>query len=86
MEDDRLLARMEASKAGWGPRHLATLYTSFGFKKREGARHTLYSHPDHPELRATVARSGPLAIGYITTAIRLIRRLKATGGDNAPSH
>jgi hypothetical protein len=38
--------------------------------------HKLSFHPKHPELFATVARHNPLAIGYVSHAVRLIDRLK----------
>lgn len=86
MGDEDLLERMRASKAGWGSRDLDRLYTTFGFDTREGGKHTVYWHPDHPTLRATVGRHRSLAKGYITTAIRLIDRLKAIGGNDAPQN
>jgi hypothetical protein len=72
MGDDRLLARMRASKAGWGWNDLNSLYTSFGFASREGGKHTVYVHEEHRDLRATVARHRSLPVGYIQTAIKLI--------------
>lgn len=50
--------------------------TDVGFKKREGNKHTVYSHPDFPQLRATVARHRSLPKGYVTTALKLIARLE----------
>lgn len=83
MGDDSLLARMMRSKAGWGSRDLERLYLSYGFVKREGARHTVYTHAADPlNLRATVARHSTLPKGYIQTALRLIARLAETEGRN----
>lgn len=77
MGDEDLLAQMVRSKYGWGAADLDRLYLSFGFRKREGAKHTVYDHPADPlVLRATVARHSSLAVGYVQTAIRLIRHLK----------
>jgi hypothetical protein len=73
---DDLFERMSRSKAGWGQRDLETLYLGFGFTKREGGKHCVYSHPAHPMLRATVARTRELPVGYIQTAISLIRQLR----------
>jgi hypothetical protein len=87
MGDDSLLARMMRSKSGWGPKDLERLYLSFGFDKREGAKHTVYSHEADPlHLRATVARHSTLPIGYIQTAIRLIRLLAEIQGGKDESH
>lgn len=83
MGDDSLLARMMRSKAGWGPEDLERLYLSYGFQKREGAKHTVYTHSaDLLNLRATVARHSSLPKGYIQTAIRLIRLLAEIEGRN----
>ena len=68
---------MTRSKAGWKPDDLDRLYRGFGFEVREGSKHRLYSHPRFPELRATVARSSPLATGYVETALELLDRLDA---------
>lgn len=73
---DRLLEKMRRSKAGWKFNDLESLYIKFGFEKYEGSKHTMYIHPDFPELRATVTRHSSLAIGYIQFAIKLIDRLK----------
>ena len=86
MGDDSLLARMLRSKSGWGPKDLERLYLSYGFEKREGAKHTVYSHKADPlHLRTTVARHSTLPTGYIQTDIRLIRLLaQIEGGHDEP--
>ena len=76
MTDDKLRKRMSASRSGWRWRDLDRIYIRYGFKKREGNKHTVYSHPDFPQLRATVARHRSLPKGYVTTALRLIARLE----------
>ena len=93
---EKLLERMRRSPSGWGPDDLATLYTGFGFQRREGSNHTVYSHPQYPDLRATVARHSSLATGYVKFAVQVITELKAreapaapeeteSGGDGDPS-
>lgn len=72
----KLLERMRNSKTGWGADDLHSLYVGFGFDFRQGGNHTIYIHPEFPILRATVARHGSLAIGYIQTAISLIEKLQ----------
>jgi hypothetical protein len=87
MGDDSLLARMMRSKWGWGPQDLERLYLSYGFTRREGAKHTVYTHSADPlNLRATVARHTSLPIGYIQTALRLIRLLAEIEGRNDESN
>lgn len=75
-DKDKLLERMRRSKAGWKFNDLDNLYTKFGFEKHEGSKHTMYIHPEFPELRATVARHKSLPAGYIQFAIKLIDRLR----------
>lgn len=73
---DKILEKMRNSKAGWGVDDLHALYVGFGFEFRQGGKHIIYIHPEFPELRATVARHGTIAIGYIQHAISLIDKLK----------
>ena len=82
MGDEKLRRRMSASKRGWGWLDLNRLYSSYGFTKREGGKHTVYSHPVHPQLRATVARHRSLPVGYIQTALRLVNELEYLEGIN----
>lgn len=72
----KLLEQMARSKTGWKAEDLETLYTGFGFEKREGGKHVVYSHPEFPQLRATVTRARNLPQGYIQEALRLISELK----------
>jgi hypothetical protein len=82
MGDDDLYARMQRTKSGWGQKDLEQLYLSFGFDKREGGNHTVYSHKaDLSVLRATVARHNSLPTGYVRTAIKLITYLKTLEGE-----
>lgn len=73
---DKFLAKMRQSKAGWRYTDLCHLYEGFGFVAREGGSHTVFVHPKHADLMATVARHRSLAIGYIQHAIRLLDTLK----------
>lgn len=82
MGDEDLYARMQRSKSGWGHKDLERLYLSFGFDRREGGNHTVYSHKaDLRVLRATVARHNSLPTGYVQTAVKLIAHLKSLGGE-----
>jgi hypothetical protein len=74
-DQEKLFERMRRSKAGWRFADLERLYLGFGFEKYEGSKHTMYIHPDFPELRATVTRHRFLPKGYIQFAIKLIDRL-----------
>ena len=83
MGNEKLLQRMQNTKAGWKPRDLERLYDSFGFEKREGAKHTRYQHPSFPWLIATVPRHKSISPRYVGTAIRLVGEYKklATGEE-----
>lgn len=78
---EKLLARMRRSKSGWKYKDLDTLYRVFGFEVHEGKEHTMYIHPDFPQLRATVTRHRSLPIGYIQHAIKLVDELKKLQGE-----
>jgi predicted RNA binding protein YcfA (HicA-like mRNA interferase family) len=67
---------MRQSKAGWRFGDLERVYLGLGFEVVEGGKHRLYIHPKFPELRATVARSRSLPIGYVQHALKLAERLK----------
>ena len=75
-EAQKLFERMTRSKSGWKARDLEALYLGFGFQKREGGKHVVYSHPEFPQLRATVTRARNLPRGYVQTALSLINELR----------
>jgi len=81
-----LLERMRRTRSGWGEDDLSRLYRSFGFREitRPRAPHRVYVHPDHPDLRATVARKKSLPKGYATTAVRIIDKLLARQKGGVP--
>lgn len=72
---EKLLERMKRSSGDFSALDFDTLYSGFGFTKREGGSHTVYSHPAFPQLRATVARHKHLPTGYAKTAVKLINDL-----------
>lgn len=78
----KLLERMRQSKYGWSQDDLHRVYLAHGFVFRAGAKHSVYVHPEFPELRATVARHGELPPGYVQHALKLIEKLKALRDDN----
>lgn len=71
-----LRVRMLDSANGWGQDDLRKLYTGFGFALRQGAKHTVYQHPAHAHLGATVPRHGTLLPVYARTALKLIQQLE----------
>jgi hypothetical protein len=80
---EQLLERMRKNRFGWGADDLRTVYLGFGFEEEQGSKHTLYIHPDFPELRATVGRHRQLAPGYPTTALRLVSKLRELQGEES---
>jgi hypothetical protein len=76
VRNEKLRAKMQASKQGWGYEALERLYTGFGFTFRDGSKHRVYWHPEHPKLMATVTRANKLPIGYIQYALKLIDQLE----------
>jgi len=78
---EKILRRMRQSAAGWKPRQLYILYRGYGFSIRNGAKHDVVVHPDHPELRTTIPRHRELAKIYIRQAIALIDKLLALTGE-----
>lgn len=68
---EKLLEQMRMSKSGWRGPDLDRLYRGHGFAVVEGAKHRLYKHPGHPDLRGTVTRAKSLAVGYVQEAVKL---------------
>jgi len=79
---EKLFVKMQRSEDGWRPNDLHALYKGFGFEYREGANHTIYKHPKHMSLRATVARHNKLGKAYISDAVKLIQQLKYLEGKS----
>ena len=67
---------MQKTLAGWCRADLIKVYDGFGFQKREGGSHTIFIHPQHRHLRATIPKSRKLGKAYISDAIFIIGQLK----------
>ena len=78
---ESLLQKMKQSKYGWRYNDIVALYRGFGFESREGGNHTIFFHPVHRHLIATVARHRSLPVGYVQKAISLIESLKQLATD-----
>lgn len=83
---EHLLERMRQSPFGWRRQDIRRVYRGAGFEETEGEKHTLFRHPRHRALRATVSRaSGSLPSGYARKAVELVdkaARLDATQGGS----
>ena len=73
---EKLLERMRKSKSGWTSQDLVRLYRGFGFEIRNGRRHDVVSHPDHPSLRQTLPRRLKGSTPYVSEAIKMIDNMK----------
>lgn len=71
---EKLLEKARRSQAGWSAQDIDHLYKAWGFVvKRISAKHTIYEHPDYPDITAAVTRSsGDISKGYVTDAIDAI--------------
>lgn len=81
----KLLERMRRSTANWTRRDLDTLYIGFGFNIRIGKKHDVVSHPEYPELRATLPKHSSIAKGYVTFAVKLIDQLQLRKQGGIPT-
>ena len=84
MGDEKLRARLARTKQGCRPRELDRLYVSYGFEKREGKKHTIYTHPRYPKLQAAVARHTRLHRFYVQTALTLLADLDVLEQEEKP--
>ena len=66
---------MRRTPAGWSARDFESLYAGFGFVKRKKGGHTVYYHPIHREVRATVPRSRSLKSWVARDAVSAVERL-----------
>lgn len=80
MGDQKLRRKLARTTQGCRERELHRLYTSYGFEKKEGGRHTIFKHPSHPHLMATVARHRHLHRFYVSTALKLLDLLDTLEG------
>jgi hypothetical protein len=76
---DRLLERLRGART-CRPNDLRALYLAWGFTLEEGAKHSKYHHPDHPELYQTVPRADPLSARYAEDAVELVEQLQRIEG------
>lgn len=67
----KLLERLRNTKAGWSDTDIFKLMAGHGFLSRE-RNHTVYSHPDHPDLHLVVPSGNDLPKVYASKAEKLI--------------
>jgi hypothetical protein len=74
---EKLLNDMRRSQANWSRNDILSLYVMFGFEVRNGAKHDVIKHPEHPDLRTTLPRHRKLAKAYVRIAVDLVDKLKS---------
>jgi hypothetical protein len=84
-EADKILRRLRISPNNCNRHDLEVIYLANGFEIRVG-KHDIAKHSKYKYLRGTLPNHRSFAIGYVTTAIKLIDealRLQAEeGGKN----
>ena len=70
-----LLQRMKASPVGWGEQDIKSVLVGHGFIYREGGKHTVYQHENHPELTISVPRHRDLRAWVARDVVKLIEQL-----------
>ena len=81
MGDQKLRRKLARTTQGCRERELHRLYTSYGFVKKEGGRHTIFTHPSYPHLQGAVARHRYLHRSYVTHALKLLDMLDTLKGE-----
>ena len=71
-----LLARMQRTSVGFTSEEVRRVYQWLGFDFRDKGDHTVYFHPEFPDLMASVTRSRSLPPGYIRHLVGLADRLE----------
>lgn len=71
----KLLERLRRSKANAKPEDIKALYLAFGFVIQAKKRHDAATHPDYPELFASIPRHRKLAIYIADQAVELVERV-----------
>ena len=77
-----LLARMRRTAAGFHSLEARQVYEYLGFEVRDRGAHTVYIHPEFPELMAAVKRARSLPPGYIRHLVKLADRLEELRGPH----
>jgi hypothetical protein len=82
----RILARMRQTKHGWGAAHLAHVLEYLGLTPRESG-HSVFRHPEHPDLFLPVSRHTSLPPGYVKCLLDIADKLEERNaiplGDDA---
>lgn len=72
---EKLLQRLRETKRGFSDGDLWTILLYKGFRYRDG-NHTVYEHPDHPDLTAVIARGKELHPKYAKWVAYLVEELE----------
>jgi hypothetical protein len=81
----KLLERMRSTSSGWGQADFERLFTGFGFDSK-GKKHTIYFHPQFPDLVMGVPRHNKLKEWVARDAVKLIDELIVRSEKNEVSN
>lgn len=84
MSAAKLRERMRQTKYGWHVDQLDRMVRGYGFERRAGGSHWVYTHPVHRRLRLVVRHSDPLPVGYITAALHAVDEAERLDREQAP--
>ena len=71
-QSDKILDRLRVSPSNCTRHDLEVIYSANGFEIRIGKKHDIAKHTKYKHLRGTLPNHKSFAIGYVTTAIKLI--------------
>jgi hypothetical protein len=79
---EKLFEKAQNTQSGWKRQEIDRLYIGFGFTIRHGQNHDIVSHPNYPDLRATLPRQKIMKPVYVRQAVRLIDALLSQQENN----
>ena len=78
----KLLERMRSTSSGWSQKDFNHLFLGFGFKCKEGKKHSIYNHPSSEDLWISVPRHNKLKAWVAREAVKLIDELLSRSQGN----
>ena len=82
----KLAERMRRTKHGWRPQDMERLLLGYRLRKWEGGNHTIYEHPDYPDLTISVLRHKSLRSWVVDDALQIIDELEQRRGGGKKPH
>lgn len=82
MPRSNLLARARRAPNGWTYRDLVRLLLGAGFVATEQSNHTVFRHPDYPDLQISVPRHRDIKAYLVRDALAIIDEAQKRKRDN----